>query len=279
MPELPEVETVCRLMRGALVGHKLADVEVMPDEIVLSKVEPEVLRAALTGQTVLSIGRRGKFWWIQTSGPALCGHLGMSGWIRELGEPTIRLREHGQAPLDDPEGRPRFLKLLLTGDHGKRVSMTDGRRLSRLWLAVDPLTDPRIAKLGPDALENMRGVSDLEIAFAKRKAPIKALLLDQHFMSGVGNWLADECLYQARIAPARLTNTLTRAEITKLRKKLLEILQFACDVGADKDQFPQDWMFHARWDGKRGIAQIGGHDIVRESVAGRTTAWVPAVQK
>ncbi len=279
MPELPEVETVCRVIRAALLHQRLSDVEVLPDEIVLGGVEPELLKAALTGQTVTAVNRKGKFWWIETSGPALCGHLGMSGWVRELGEPTIRLREHGQAPMDDPKGRPRFLKLMLTGENGRRIAMTDGRRLARLWLSDDPSTDRRIAALGPDALEAMRSTNELGEAFLKKKAPIKAVLMDQHFMSGVGNWLADECLYQARIAPGRVANSLTNAEIELLRTKLLEILQFACDVGADKDQFPADWMFHVRWDGKRGVPKIGGHDIVRETVAGRTTAWVPEVQK
>lgn len=279
MPELPEVETVCRLMRKVLVGEILAAVEVAPDEIVLSGVPSKAVQEALQGQKVESIGRRGKFWWIVTSGPTLCGHLGMAGWIREMGEPSIRLREHGNAPMDDDTGRPRFLKLMLTTSSGKKVAMTDGRRLSRLWLADDAEKDSRIAALGPDALDEMRTAEDLAKAFAKKKAPIKAVLMDQKFMSGVGNWLADECLYQAKIAPARLANTLSRQETEELRAKLLAILQLACDVGADKEQFPANWMFHVRWEGSRGVPQIEGHDIVRETIAGRTTAWVPSVQK
>jgi len=278
VPELPEVETVCRFMRAALVGETIEAVEVVPDEIVLSGAEPSVIESVLLRQTVESIGRKGKFWWIVTSGGTLCGHLGMAGWVRELGEPTIRLREHGQAPLDDESGRPRFLKLLITGSNGRRIAMTDGRRLSRLWLAKDASADSRIKSLGPDALSEMPPVGTLVASLRKKKAPIKAVLLDQKYLSGVGNWLADECLYQAKIAPARLANTLNVTEVETLRAKLLEILQFACDVGADKDRFPEDWMFHARWDGHRGVPQIGGHEIVRETVAGRTTAWVPSLQ-
>lgn len=279
MPELPEVETVCRLMRSVLQGKTIAAVEVAPDEIVLGGVPAESIAESLRGRLVRDIGRRGKFWWIETDGVTLCGHLGMAGWIREVGAATIRLREHGNAPLDDPEGRPRFLKLSLTSSEGRTVVMTDGRRLSRLWLAERAEADPRIAALGPDALNAMRSVEELVTALKRKKAPIKAVLMDQKFMSGVGNWIADECLYQARIAPARQASSLTRDDVEVLRAKLLDILQLACDVGADKDQFPADWMFHHRWEGARGVEVIAGHPIRRETVAGRTTAWVPDLQK
>jgi formamidopyrimidine-DNA glycosylase len=125
----------------------------------------------------------------------------------------------------------------------------------------------------------MRSVEELASALKRKKAPIKAVLMDQKFMSGVGNWIADECLYQARIAPARQASSLTRDDVEVLRAKLLDILRLACDVGADKDQFPADWMFHHRWEGARGIEAIEGHPIRRETIAGRTTAWVPDLQE
>src|SRR5437016_3361423 len=142
MPELPEVETVCRLMRRALVGKKIKDVEIVPDTIVFGSTPSEAIKKALEGHKVKSIGRKGKTWWIgMDSAPVLFGHLGMTGWIRELGKATVRLREHGNAPLDDKEGRPRFLKLLITAEDGTRVSLTDQRRLARVWLGEASLTD------------------------------------------------------------------------------------------------------------------------------------------
>src|SRR3954465_7570465 len=139
MPELPEVETVRRIMRRVLKGHKIVDVEVVPDTIIFGSTPPEAFVEALKGRTVTEIGRKGKYWWIELDHkPWLFGHLGMAGWIRELGASTTRLREHGNAPLDDENGRPRFLKFLLTTDEGKRISFTDARRLGRVWLSEGP---------------------------------------------------------------------------------------------------------------------------------------------
>ena len=113
----------------------------------------------------------------------------------------------------------------------------------------------------------------------RRKTPIKAVLLDQKTFAGVGNYLADEVLYQARIAPTREASELTEEEVTKLRGAIKKVVATAVEADADETKFPDTWLFHHRWGGKRGAAKIGRYDIVRETVAGRTTAWVPALQK
>lgn len=280
MPELPEVEAVCRKMRRALEGRRLTEVEVAPDEIVLGGRPPEAVQAALLGRIVTGVGRKGKFWWLELDEkPWVFGHLGMAGWIRELGQPTVRLREHGEAPLDDPEGRPRFLKLMLTSDLGRKIAFTDGRRLARIWLGDGPQTDPQVQKLGFDCLDELPEAKALGEKLAKRKAPIKAVLLDQATFAGVGNWIADEVLYQAGISPKRLANSLKPKEVGALRDRLADIIRLAVDVEADNAQFPETWLFHHRWGGGRGVDAILGEAIVRETVGGRTTAWVPSRQK
>lgn len=280
MPELPEVESVCRILRRALVGKKIAEVEVVPDTIVFGKTPAKKIEEALEGKRVVKVGRKGKTWWLELdSGPVLFGHLGMTGWIRELGQDTVRLREHGNAPLDDDNGRPRFLKLLITAEDGVRVSLTDGRRLARVWLSDSVEKDAKYRQLGPDAMDELPQGKEFAALFNKRKAPIKALLMNQSILCGIGNWIADEVLYQARIAPARVANTLTDAELKRLRKVIETVLEIAVETGADKEKFPSDWLFHHRWGGSRGTDKIGNHKIVREAVGGRTTAWVPAVQK
>lgn len=279
MPELPEVESVCRIMRRALVGKKIADVEVMTDTIVFGRAPNEAIVDALKGKTVKAIGRKGKTWWIETDSPPIVfGHLGMTGWIRHLGKPTNRLREHGAAPLDDEDGRPRFLKLMITAEDGERISLTDGRRLARVWLGESVAGDAKIKKLGGDALEELPKGEAFRKLFAKRKAPIKAILLDQGVLCGIGNWVADEVLYHARIAPQRPGSSLTEAELSKLRKSILTVLQTAVDLGADSDKYPDGWLFSHRWGGARGSQKIGKHAIQRDTVGGRTTAWVPALQ-
>lgn len=280
MPELPEVESVRRLMERVLGGQRIVKAEVPPDEIVLSGFPADEVRKAVLGRTVTGVGRKGKFWWVELDErPWLFGHLGMSGWIRELGGKETRLKEHGNAPLVDEEGKPRFLKLLLEGEGGGRIAFTDGRRLGRLWLGDNPETDRRVAQLGPDAFLELPPIAEFARVILKRKAPIKAVLLDQAVYSGIGNWIADEVLYAARIAPARIAQSLAGEEVEALHTAIRQILRFAVEVDADYERFPADWMFHVRWGGGKGAQTIGGRQIMRETVGGRTTAWVPEVQK
>lgn len=281
MPELPEVETVCRLIRHALQGKKITQVEVTPDSIVFSRTSPKVIEEALLGRTLKSVGRRGKYFWLTLSGdgPTVFGHLGMSGWVREVGLEGTRLHGHGKAPFEDEHGRARFLKLGLATRTGRGIVLTDPRRLGRVWLGPSPEEDKRVKRLGPDAFDDLPSAKELQALLTRRKIPIKAVLLDQGALSGIGNWIADEVLYQSRIAPKRVAASLSAAEVTALRRAIVSVLARAVKVGADYEQFPKTWLFEHRWGGSRGSQRIGRHAIVREEVGGRTTAWVPALQK
>ena len=281
MPELAEVETVCRVMRRCLVGKKIARVEVVRDPIVFSKHAPLEIEEALVGRTVAAIGRRGKTFWIEMRGPGpvLFGHLGMSGWIREVGKEGTRLQGHGDAPFDDATGRPRFLRLLVQPRSGNGIAFTDPRRLGRMWLGEGPETEPRVKRLGRDAFEDLPKVDELLVMFGRRHIPIKAVLLDQGVLAGIGNWIADEVLYQSRIAPKRIAAELEKREVTALRKAIRSVVGHAVKVDANHERFPKNWLFDHRWGGARGSQRIGRHPIIREEVGGRTTAWVPAVQK
>jgi len=280
VPELPEVETARRVLERALLGRRIAEVEVAPDEIVLQGLPPEAVAEACRGQKVTKIGRKGKTWWIEfESEPVVLGHLGMSGWIRELGESTIRLREHGQAPFEDAEGKTRFLKLRLTSDEGRTVVLTDGRRLARLWMDASAETNPKVMQLGRDWFLDPTPADELWTQLNRRKAPIKSLLLNQELFAGVGNWIADEALYHAGIAPQRLGASLSRPEVARLAEALVRIIQWAVEVGADSEKYPEDWLFHTRWGGGKGDELHQGQPLLREAIGGRTTAWVPSRQK
>lgn len=280
MPELPEVETVRRVIERALLGQVLTEVELPEDPILLQKRPAEPIRELLLGATVTGVGRKGKFWWIELDRkPWVFGHLGMAGWIREIGEFTIRLKEHGTAPLDDETGRPRFLRLMLTGANGRRIAFTDGRRLGRLWLADSPEDCPRTNRLGPDIWQFPPNGEEIQTRLKGRKAPIKAMLLDQELFCGVGNWIADEVLFHSRIAPARAGGSLSAEEADLLAKNLFSITDLSVNVGANSEDFPKDWLFHYRWGGDKGHDSIDGHLIIREQIGGRTTAWCPNIQK
>lgn len=277
MPELPEVETVRRILSRVLEGRRISSAEFPPDSIVQSKLPEGSLLSACMGARVERVGRKGKFWWLELDRkPWLFGHLGMAGWIRELGQDSIRLREHGNAPFDDENGRPRFLKMLIEAEDGRRIAMTDGRRLSRLWLGDDPTS--ALPKLGPDMLLAPWSDDRLSLKLKGRTAPIKAMLLDQTIFCGVGNWIADEVLYQSGIAPQRPAGDLSTAELASLIESLSQVLRLAVEVGANSDHYPKSWLFHYRWGGGKGHDTVDGAQIQRETVGGRTTAWVPAKQ-
>ena len=105
------------------------------------------------------------------------------------------------------------------------------------------------------------------------------MLLDQSFAAGVGNWIADEVLYQARLDPRRAANSLTPKEEKALHGALSRVIQRAVSVDADKTRFPRGWLFHVRWGKNVGAQTRAGEDIVFETIAGRTTAWVPSRQR
>jgi formamidopyrimidine-DNA glycosylase len=95
----------------------------------------------------------------------------------------------------------------------------------------------------------------------------------------VGNWIADEVLYQARIDPRRPARTLSLAESSRLRRRLLAVLTTAVRAGADGDRFPRRWLFHRRWDHDPLARTSTGAPIRWDTIAGRTTAWAPSVQR
>ncbi len=281
MPELPEVESVRRKLEKALRGRRIAAAEFFEAPLVLSGIPAGALREVVEGATVEEVGRKGKYLWLELEDrPALMGHLGMSGWIRALNaRPGPRLIAHGEAPLDDADGSPRFAKLILRTDSGRRFVFTDPRRFGRLWLAGDPTQDPRILALGPDAWLDLPAPDALHELFLRRNAPIKGLLLDQKLFAGIGNWIADEALYHAGIRPSRPAASLSQTESAALRRSIQEILDTAVGVNANKRRFPKTWLFHHRWSRGKRIPAIGGKPIIRETIAGRTTAWVPELQR
>jgi formamidopyrimidine-DNA glycosylase len=189
--------------------------------------------------------------------------MGMSGWFETV-------------PKDDDP--PRFWKLELTAG-GRRVAFCDIRRFGRVRLMQDPLGEPPISALGFDPLVGLPPAAELGRLLAKRSAPIKAVLLDQSLFAGVGNWIADEVLFQAGIRPHRLARDLSKADVAKIRRVLHAIIARAVKVDADSSKFPKSWLFHRRWDHRGERALADGSAIVRETIGGRTAAWVPKRQK
>ena len=162
---------------------------------------------------------------------------------------------------------------------GGRIAMTNARRLGRIRLQDDHERGKLIAKLGFDPLYEMPSKRAFVPMLQKRKGVLKAVLLDQGFAAAVGNWIADEILYQAGIDPQRPASSLDDAEAGRIHAKLRDVIKKACDVDADKDRLPKSWLFHHRWGKDADATTSRGEKIEHLTIAGRTTAWVPSRQR
>ncbi|CEI85724.1 hypothetical protein RMCBS344292_00179 [Rhizopus microsporus] len=188
---------------------------------------------------------------------------------------------------EEKEWPPRFWKLLITFEHPitKKVikfGFKDPRRLGRLRLVEgDPLNAEPISKLGFDPVLNLPPFDDFSKLVLKRSVPIKALLLDQSFSAGVGNWVADEILYQAEIHPAQYSNTLTTDELQLLYDKMKYVCETAVAAEGDDSKFPGNWLMKYRWNKGKGTGKgvlPNGQVLKFETVGGRTSAFVPTKQ-
>ena len=277
MPELPEVERGRRLAEAVVVGRSIERVWCADDPIVFESVDSRRWRDTLQGKRVNAARRWGKQLWLELSGPPHpLFHFGMTGGFKAPAAPALQLKS---GPREDSTvWPPRFVKIRLRLDDGGELAMTDGRRLGRLRLRDDPVREPPISRLGFDPLLAMPSPKRFSEMLRARSGNVKSLLLDQSFAAGVGNWLADEVLYQAGIDPRRRASALTDAEARRVRARLASIVRRAVEANADDSLYPRTWLFHRRW-GKRGDATTArGEPIEHVTIGGRTTAWVPSAQ-
>ena len=201
MPELPEVETARRLIADEALHRRITDVD-DSDTFVCRPHSPGELRAALTGRTLTAARRRGKSMWCETSedGPDLGIHLGMGGRILVTSADGRAAEGGGPRRRDAQPHKAEWDRFTLSFADGGSLVLFDKRRLGRVRL------NPGIDALGPDAAEvtpaEFRGL------ITRGSVAVKARLLDQSRIAGVGNLLADEILWQARVHPAARTDTL-----------------------------------------------------------------------
>jgi formamidopyrimidine-DNA glycosylase len=280
MPELPEVEA-SRLLAGRVAaGRRIVEVRCADDPIVFEGQRPPRFRRALLGRKVIAVHRRGKHLWFELDRrPWLVVHFGMTGGIQAPLSRGVKLRSSGHQ--DDGVGAwpPRFTRLRLVLDDGGELAIADARRLGRIRLRHDPPAEPPVSLLGFDALRELPSRARFQALLRERSARMKALLLDQSFAAGVGNWIADEVLYQAGIDPRRRAGSLTGVEARRVRAALGRVVTTAVRAGSDSDRYPRTWLFHHRWGRARESLTARGERIRHDTIGGRTTAWVPSVQR
>ena len=216
MPELPEVETVCRGIAPLIVGLSVARVIVR--EPRLRVVIPANLSASLQDRTVLAVSRRAKYLLIHCSGDCtLLIHLGMSGTLRFLAEPL---------PFDCHD----HVEIIF--DQGGRLRFRDPRRFGAILLSYgDPRTHPALTGLGPEPLADEFTADYLYLRSRKRTVTVKSFLMEQKIVVGVGNIYASEALHAAGIAPWRPTGTISRRRYALLVKEVRAVLLRAIEAG------------------------------------------------
>jgi len=221
VPELPEVELARQVLAGAL-DRKIRAVD-DHDDWVCRPHAPGDIASALTGGRLVGAHRRGKTLWCETEsrdgrpGPNLGLHLGMAGQLRFGGAsgPPGRARDRVE--------KPEWFRFGITFADSEQLRLFDTRRLSRVRL------DPDLDALGPDAGEASR--REFVERVGRGRAPLKARLLDQSVVAGIGNLLADETLWQAALSPARPVNELTGDDLANLHKALRKALRAAIRHG------------------------------------------------
>ncbi|CAA2996455.1 formamidopyrimidine-DNA glycosylase isoform X1 [Olea europaea subsp. europaea] len=277
MPELPEVEAARRAIEEHCVGKKIVKSVVANDSKVIDGVSPTDFEASLTGKTIVASHRKGKNMWLQLDSPPFPSfQFGMTGAIYIKGIAVTKYKR--SAVKDTDEWPSKYSKLFIELDDGLEFSFTDKRRFAKVRLLDNPVSVPPISELGPDALLEPMTVDEFYNSLSKKKIGIKALLLDQSFISGIGNWMADEVLYQARIHPLETASSLSKESCVTLLKCINEVIEEAVEVGADSSQFPSNWIFHSR-EKKPGKAFVDGKKIEFITAGGRTSAYVPELQK
>ncbi|KXS21693.1 hypothetical protein M427DRAFT_93162 [Gonapodya prolifera JEL478] len=278
MPELPEVERMRRILHDKCVGKKIVSVAAEEDTIVFENCDSKQFEAELLGKTVVAAGRKGKCFWLELNKPMhVVLHCGMTGTIAIKGLVPFTYKDFNKDASVEVFP-PKFHKFVMKMDDGTEVAFTDVRRLGRIRLVNNIFGEKPVSELGFDPLLNMPPLEEFTTMCRKRRVPIKALLLDQNFSAGVGNYVADEVLYRARIHPGTYVQALTRSDFKALHESLAHVVTFACSVNADADKFPRDWLFHYRWTNKKA-SEVDGMRIEFATVGGRTSAFVPQLQK
>ena len=264
MPELAEVAYACSLWNPGL-GSVVEEVICHPKSRVYRELDRKVLEEELVGEKLASAETHGKQMLFGLSGGNWMGlHLGMTGWL-SVEDENYEAGKHDALVLRQAKHALVFRDPRQFG----KLTLDQGKGKPEWWKELPPLmTEPEFTlELLKKALKR------------HGRQPIKALLLDQRYFPGMGNWMADEVLWRAGIQPAKLSGKIETSKQKLLLEKIVFVAQGAMDsVGKFGGDPPEDWLFHVRW--KDGLlCPNSGEPLVREKIGGRTTCWSPALQK
>ncbi|MFN8349031.1 MAG: DNA-formamidopyrimidine glycosylase family protein [Spirosomataceae bacterium] len=268
MPELPEVETYRRYFEETSLHQPIEFIEV--EDRKLLTTDYATLTETLVGQSFVSTKRVGKNLFVQTKrGNIVHFHFGMTGDL-----------EYYHSSLD----RPRHARIIFGFRSGFNLGFICPRKFERIGLVENRESYLKSKKIAPDALEI--SLEELRHNLRKRKSWIKPVLLDQSTVAGIGNWIVDEVLFQAKIHPERWTQSLTEEETAAIFKAMRYVLETAIEHEARYGRFPASFLIHAReWDvspyeeaNRHLVCPCGQAEIAQIRVGGRATYFCPQCQ-
>ena len=260
MPELPEVHTVQLYFNGTSLHQKIADVRVHDDHIIRN-ISGEAFRTHLLGRTFTGSYRRGKYFFpTLDNGHHLQLHLGMSGDLKFFHE---------------PEEEPKHSRFRFDFEAGGHLAFDCPRKLARVLYLENLAGYLDSIGLGEDALRI--GEDAFLAKMEGRKGAVKAFLMNQNLIAGIGNLYADEICYQAGVHPASVTGNIDQPTRRLIFRKMREILTYAVNRQAHYRDYPADWLWQWRKEGHP--SPDGGGRVAKTVIGGRTTYFLASRQK
>ncbi len=297
MPELAEVEFARSLLYNKFVlpyAKKSPKFSKQPKIIQVNYAEPykslvlvhdrKEYDDALLGKHIVDVVRKGKYFWLQmNSGKSVLFHFGMAGYINiEGNEDILAYKSQGKKEMEK-SWPPRFMIIELIFDDGSKVAYCDPRQFGRVKIRVNPATEEPVSLLGIDPYIEGVDVDTLRSNLKKFKVGIKALLLDQEkVFCGIGNWLADEILFQAGLHPSIPSHLINEKGVASLAQGISYVISTAVNVNVfnKSKELPENWLFHYRWSKRdKSVKMADGSNVTFIVEGGRTTAVVLAKQK
>ncbi|MCC4212566.1 Fpg/Nei family DNA glycosylase [Leeuwenhoekiella parthenopeia] len=259
MPELPEVHGYKVYIDSTSLHKKITALDCRDKRLLKKPVSD--FEKALLGESLTETVRIGKYLFLKTTGPKiLLMHFGMTG------RPNY---------YKDPDDRPKFGHIVLTFENGFHFAFENKRKFG-WWELVDDIEDYRTShNLSKDARE--LSLKEFKETLATRKTDIKKVLLDQSVSAGVGNWMADEILYQAQMHPKQKVEGLTETQIKTIYDAMQHVIETAIEHDAHYADFPEDFLIHNRKEG--ATCHHTGAEIEKIKVGGRSTYFSPKWQK
>ena len=260
MPELPEVETFKRYLDSTSLHQRITNVDV-PDSYVLKRVSPRELARRLKGRRFENSHRHGKHLFVRASDELwLRLHFGMTGSLEYL---------------NHDEASPKAARVIFRFANKCRLAFDDQRKFGEIELIEDMDEFLQTRGLGPDALEI--SFSHFKAIVEKHRGAVKAILLNQQLIAGIGNLYADEILFRARMHPATEAARLSDKDLNRLFRATRYVLEKAIALKADFNRLPKSWLLTHR--GKRGRCPRCGRALKSATIGGRTSWFCAHCQK